>query len=385
MDISSILSEICMINKNYHSKSWTPPKTIICNDFTIDCISTYSSDIFPRLTKYNSKYYIIWDECYWYIFDAYIECFIAMNHGIEIDDDDTQTYAINKLICILSYYIAISFLKIDLRISAFFASIYYQLKEKASATFDCDTSTQLDLYKQIARILCLQHEIAHYAFKKKEIDESRIDFYIKILKVTNGLNRYFFYPLESYPHSAKQARLLINKHLNGKLKEEISCDISAFFSCITNYDRYFSRDKETPFSKKCAKLYEVFLIMDSLQFQASNVKNAWRNMYLNIVDEESIEKMYKRVEFNNYSRFSLKELFIRMEIEMGLLKRHSELQLTLLLEGEHIEKIHDMVLSAMFSKEFLKDYTSGSRLFSIHNRDDKIRIIKYLLGWEKKL
>lgn len=108
-------------------------------------------------------------------------------------------------------------------------------------------------------------------------------------------------------------------------------------------------------------------------------------MYLNIVDEESIEKMYKRVEFNNYSRFSLKELFIRMEIEMGLLKRHSELQLTLLLEGEHIEKIHDMVLSAMFSKEFLKDYTSGSRLFSIHNRDDKIRIIKYLLGWEKKL
>ena len=108
-------------------------------------------------------------------------------------------------------------------------------------------------------------------------------------------------------------------------------------------------------------------------------------MYLNIVDEESVEKMYKRVEFNNYSRFSLKELFIRMEIEMGLLKRHSELQLTLLLEGEHIEKIHDMVLSAMFSKEFLKDYIGGSRLFSIHNRDDKIRIIKYLLGWEKKL
>lgn len=392
MDVAKMLQEICIVNKNYQSQSWIPPQKIICNkgDFTFDCIPTYSSDIFPRLLKYNDEYCVIWDECYWHIFDSYIEGFLAMNHGIENTDDKMQTYAINKLICILSYYLALSFWKIDLGTAAFFASIYYKHNKQPNATFDSETNKQLNLYKGIARVLCLLHETSHFTFRQgmSGHSESIVDFYIEILRETNGLKKWVFYPPEAYPHSEDDALSLIDEHLNGKLKEEISCDILAFINCITGYDHYFPFDKEASFSEKCAKLYEVFLIIDSLQLQTSNIKTAWHSMYLDIkknATKASIDNFCSTVDFEEYARFSLKELFVRLEIEMRLLERNDNLQLKLLLEGEHTQKINDMVFSAMFSKEFLEDFVKGDEIFSMHNKNNKIRIIKYLLGWENEL
>ncbi len=387
-----MLQEICMVNQNYQSKSWIPPKTLIFNqaDFTIDCIPTYSSDIFPRLMKYNGEYCMIWDECYWHIFDAYIEGFLAMNHGIEISDDKMQTYAIQKLICILSYYLSISFLKIDLSTAAFFAAIYYKQKDRPYATFDSETKKQLSLYKSIARMLCLLHETSHYAFRNgtSVVSESIVDCYTEILKETNALRNRMIFPPGAFPHSAEHALSLMKAHLNGKVKEEISCDLFAFIHCIKGYDQYFPFDKEAAFSEKCEKLYEVFLIMDSLLIQTTSIKTAWHGMYLSVekgATETSIERFRSSANFEEYARFYLKELFVRLEIDHQLQERRVHFQKKSLLEGEHTEKINDMLFSAMFSKEFIEDFVAGDAMFSIFNRTYKIKILKYLLGWENEL
>ena len=77
--------------------------------------------------------------------------------------------------------------------------------------------------------------------------------------------------------------------------------------------------------------------------------------------------------------------FVRLEIELQILERNDDLQLKLLLEEKHTHKINEMVFSAMFSEEFIEEFVEGDEIFSLHNRENKIRIIKYLLGWENEL
>lgn len=276
----------------------------------------YSSNIYPQYIRLGDQHLFLWDNFYWDLLEAHIQCKILL-----------QESKCNRDFCTI-YFTGMVYLFLSFRLEKYpYLSLAIveesQLwREQISLRYNSDQNLQhimkvsnANIKEQIllCKLFVFLHEHTHFLYsnpKNFEIDKKNmVDFSKRILSIekVNLSDGFLVLAIEKLA-SGEDLRLL----------EETCCDLRA----ITELTRLFNKvfDTETPIDKEHHFILTHVLEVQKFQHLVMQIEQVWQAFYLSFFDKtddisninEDWERKFKKKRTEDQALVTARYQFIHL-------------------------------------------------------------------------
>lgn len=143
----------------------------LCLNYQMEFIVIYSSSIYPYYLEKNKKFYLIWDEHFWNLYDCYLDIiFREASHEVETDVLVSKAFSLMQIILShtmeahpsLSRSFAVNYQKTG--------AVFGFYDDKLSCVPFSDYADKWSIY---SRMYAAYHEIAHFEYNKIDPDAKK--------------------------------------------------------------------------------------------------------------------------------------------------------------------------------------------------------------------
>lgn len=367
----------------------TPYVLGISNTNEIEIYQTYSSFVYPRHIRLNSKDYIIWDNHFWDLYGHFLLIYFSRKHS-QSTTKKPEHY-INCCKSLLLLFLSSRFEK-NPSFSRYLAEEYKIVPNKIFKYSDIENIdaklTQIKCleYLNIGRLFGYCHELAHIAFEKQnqlaQMVRNKVLEYCKDWVFCEKLSKI----LENNSHSLdvaySNAKILM-ENSDGKIQEEICCDIIAMYAIITYFE-----DQDVSSDIICEQMGAIHYFFLFTWWLSSN-ERFWNMMRIVHLDPISNDCAFVD-EDHPFFRFGEKlteELAVRTNFSYNFVSEFSKLPCynkplaDQLINGDFYNFLNESncydVMERVLQRYRVshKDYNSGIKHLSKKNK---------LVGWTPK-
>lgn len=258
LNIKNASIDCTMVKTGVNSKIFDFAKDMFEKiNYKINMKVIYSTDVFPEILIKNKQANIIWDLCFWQLYEKFVKymLFLEDNDSISYQDNiieqyrgDLIFYLANRLdeYSELSYVLAEKFMMYFLEMP-----VKYKLLEGLT----------LDYILINAQVIALFHERNHYLFKN-----NRAEYYKYFNVVSDIIKLAYNYEDQEVQHIYDK----ILKNANCNVVEEMLCDYRAVLETIDmqlDLSDFLLRVQET---------FKAFLFYTMVISNLDIVEKAWK-------------------------------------------------------------------------------------------------------------
>lgn len=240
-------------------------------DYKIDMRIIYSTDVFPEILIKNKQGTIIWDLCFWQLYEKFVKYMLFLG---EYNSTDYRDNFIEQYKGDLIYYLANRF-NDHSELSYVLAEEYMLNWMELPIKYKMLDGLTLDYILFNAQIIALFHERNHYLFKNNREE------YDNCFKVVSDLINL------AYKYEDKEVQDIYDKILNNaycNVIEEMLCDYRAVLETIEM--QLDLRDS----LYRIQEIFKAFLFYTMVISNLNMIEKIWNDAICNYSEKDSIKK-----------------------------------------------------------------------------------------------